>query len=537
MSDTESGPYTPAPWAPDFAKTAESIYEAPITEARGKAAQASEGEQQAISRRGAAVKEAIGAYREQRKAWRVPPPIQQVSAPPSRQLNDFLAPVENQPPAQTVMQMIAALTTLGTAIGGLAKGDARAALASLTGAMTGWQQGQKDRADRAFADWQANTDALLKNAQLRRQHYLDIMENTKLTNAETLGEVHLSALEYGDDVMAAAAAKRDANDVIAQLMKDREHIDSVQLRRDQMAQSYELGVARILEQQARDKMMAEQRALDRAERARESDQRYSELVREFDAKKSADRDLTPEAIEFAGQKYYQTGVMPQMGWGAQARIPIANAAARIAKEAGTTGTEWVDRTANYQALSKELTRLTTQRGPLLAFAQQGHDHLNVARSLVDKVGTTGVPVLTRWLRAGQTAILGDPDVTTFNNEIKLAVFEVARVTQSATGSGVATDSARRDASELLNNAMNPEQWKAGAASLDRALDFRKKEIEDRINITRQQIKELDQPAGASSGTSSAPPPKPGMIRVREKSSGRPGWIEESEMSELYEALR
>src|SRR3990167_5050833 len=48
-----------------------------------------------------------------------------------------------------------ALGVLAAGAAGMVKGDARGGLAALTGALAGWQAGDRERADRHFADWKA----------------------------------------------------------------------------------------------------------------------------------------------------------------------------------------------------------------------------------------------------------------------------------------------------------------------------------------------------------------------------------------------
>src|SRR5262249_16994420 len=149
--------------------------------------------------------QAIETYERGFKPFPEPPPVTKIAPPPSRQLADYLAPVDNMPPERAIMGLISALTVIGTGMGGLVKGDSKAALSALTGALQGWHQGQAERAERAFADWQADTDRLLRNADEEQRTYRNIMEQTNLTNEQRLREIQLSALKHDNTVMAQAA--------------------------------------------------------------------------------------------------------------------------------------------------------------------------------------------------------------------------------------------------------------------------------------------------------------------------------------------
>lgn len=96
--------------------------------------------------------------------------------PPSRGLRAFLATGPNEAPEATLQKVMAGIMTLATSMGGLVRGDGRAALAALSGATQGWAEGDKERADRAFSDWKAKTDQMLTNYNLERASYKDAME-------------------------------------------------------------------------------------------------------------------------------------------------------------------------------------------------------------------------------------------------------------------------------------------------------------------------------------------------------------------------
>src|SRR5204862_1844947 len=112
--------------------------------------------------------------------------------------------------------------------------------------------------------------------------------------------------------------------------------------------------------------------------------------------------------------------------------------------AGTTAGEQVARTQFARATQNELNALTRQRGLIMAFASTADQNLDRALELSQKVDRSGVPVVNRWILAGRRTVAGDPEVTNFHIFNDRAVTEIARLTSSATGGGVSTDSARRE---------------------------------------------------------------------------------------------
>src|SRR5882724_4252387 len=138
-----------------------------------------------------AIKSAEEALAAPRPPMPSPPGFEK---PPSRQLTEFLAPVDGESPQASITKLLQAVGLFATGIAGSAKGDARAGLAAFTGAMKGWQEGDKERADRHFADWEAKTKTALEKWKVERQAYQDIMEDNRMTIEQRLKIAHLKAL-------------------------------------------------------------------------------------------------------------------------------------------------------------------------------------------------------------------------------------------------------------------------------------------------------------------------------------------------------
>lgn len=132
-----------------------------------------------------------------------------LTAPPSRQLRGFLAPSENEAPEASVSKFITAVGLFATGIGGLAAGDARGSLAALTGALTGWQKGDREAADRQFADWQAKTQAALKAWEIERASYEDWFKAANISIEQMMRGLTLEAMKH--DNKAAVEVMRAGN--------------------------------------------------------------------------------------------------------------------------------------------------------------------------------------------------------------------------------------------------------------------------------------------------------------------------------------
>ena len=103
---------------------------------------------------------------------------------------------------------------------------------------------------------------------------------------------------------------------------------------------------------------------------------------------------------------------------------------------------------------------------------------------------------------------------------------------------MSTDSARREAQELLSTAYTPEQFNAAVKALKNEVQFRRKGFEDQIEAIQNNVRRLA-PSGQGAAPSGTIPPAPkaGMVRVRRKSDGQTGWLEKKDLgSELYEII-
>jgi hypothetical protein len=457
--------------------------------------------------------------------------------PPSRKLTDFLAPVNGESPEASISKFIQAAGLFATGISGLVKGDARAGLASLTGAMQGWVAGDKERADRAWADWDSQTQSALKKYELQRKATEDWFAHAPFSLEMGLKGIEIQALIDGDEQLALAARTRD-HEAVLKLIGERDKnaaamadaharlVDAKQKHAEDLAEK----------QAAREAADARAREFEegRREDRREALEQRATLAREkFAAKREeagAEQQFTPESLDFIAQQYYITGNLPPMGMGkasTEARTKILNKAAEIARGAGTSAADQVARSQFSRASQNELSQLMSQRGKVMAFASTADQNLDRAVELSAKVDRTGVPVFNRWLLAGRQQIAGDPDVTNFHIFNDRAVTEIARLTSSATGGGTSTDSARREASELLKTAYTAEQYKQAVQSLKDEVEFRRKGYEGQIKATQEQVKKL----------SVQPMPEAPKLRVKRKSDGATGTLDAKDMSDLYELVK
>jgi len=180
----------------------------------------------------------------------------QLAPPPSREIHQFLAPVQGEAPMQTALKVIQAATLFATGIGGLAKGDARAGLAAFSGAMRGWAEGDNEKADRQLADWKAKQESALKNWELERDSYLDWLGAANLSLDNMLKGAEMEAKVRGNEQAARAFATQEQTQALKYLNDTFQRAWQVQDSMQRFNEAVATHRAREAEQKARDEETA-----------------------------------------------------------------------------------------------------------------------------------------------------------------------------------------------------------------------------------------------------------------------------------------
>lgn len=213
--------------------------------------------------------------------------------------------------------------------------------------------------------------------------------------------------------------------------------------------------------------------------------------------------LTPDAIDAMADRYMIDGTMPGLGLGKAAtlaRSQVMNRVAAKMKEGGVTPADIKTNQIVSSGLRSEANRLLGQRGPMLAFAKTADKNLDIALDLSEKTTRTGVPVFNSWLLAGRKAIAGEPAVAAFHAATQVAINEFAKVTSSATGGGVTSDTARKEIEEILNTAQTPEQFREVVKTLRMDMGNRVSGYEDSLKRLQDAASQLGKPGSAAAQT-------------------------------------
>jgi hypothetical protein len=190
-------------------------------------------------------------------------------------------------------------------------------------------------------------------------------------------------------------------------------------------------------------------------------------------------EFSEAAINNAAARYNIDGTLPPMGMGkggATARSLILNRAAVLAGD--TSGTDQRVAQLETKANSGTLLQLRKTKTMIKAFEEMANKNADIALKMSDKVDRSGTPVVNRWFLAANNKIAGDVDTATFNTAVNVFANEYAKIMSGSMGNTPVSDSARKEAHEILNTAQTPAQLRANIKLLQREMQNRIKGLDD-----------------------------------------------------------
>lgn len=202
--------------------------------------------------------------------------------------------------------------------------------------------------------------------------------------------------------------------------------------------------------------------------------------------------LAQNTIDQAAQRYNLTGQLPSLGMGsagATMRQQILDRAAALADAQHQTGADLVATAAGTKAGTSALGQLTKNRAMVEAFASTANQNAQLAMSLAGKgADPTGVPILNRWVQWGRKDIGGNPDVSSFDTAITTFKNEYAKIMSGATGAQGSTDSARREADDLISRAATIPQLQSTISTMQQEMQNRRSSLLSQEAALRGQIR-------------------------------------------------
>lgn len=200
--------------------------------------------------------------------------------------------------------------------------------------------------------------------------------------------------------------------------------------------------------------------------------------------------ISDEATDQAAERYSTTGQLPPMGRGAAGLAQtrkIINRAAEL-----HPGQNLTANSAEYKANQQSLQKIQTNFDQVTAFENTAGKNLDQFLSTAKKVVDSGSPWITKPLRTIDQKALGDADLAAFNAARVTALTEIAKVLNSSNASGVLSDSARSEVSQLIGPDATLKQIVSAANIL-------KTDMANRHQSYQQQIGDIQKRLGGAQG--------------------------------------
>ena len=197
--------------------------------------------------------------------------------------------------------------------------------------------------------------------------------------------------------------------------------------------------------------------------------------------------LDQPSIINAAARYNMDGTLPpSLGRGMQGAmntVAVLKESARQAAERGDTPeSQRIAQLAN-KSSAQALTKLSGQEAIVGAAEKNFTANSNMVTGLTQKVDNTGVPILNKWINAGKRSVLGDPDISALDANIKATVNEYAKIVGGGTGVGATAQGEISKIEGLLSSAQSPAQ-------IENVLNVMRKETANRMQSFKDQKSEL-----------------------------------------------
>lgn len=366
------------------------------------------------------------------------PPPAVLPPPPTRKLTDFLAHTDGEAPENTISKLIQSITLMATGSTGLARGDATAALASMKGALQGWQEGDKQRADRAFSDWKANVDRLLENADQEQRTWRNAFEAKKLATEDGLQMLRIALEAHGMDVEQAKTVTQNADEAVKFLTGRQDHRDKLKSEATKLQGMYE-------EKRRHEEFLLQMKQAE-VERRKEADQA---LIAQY----------TPEALKALGQQWAMTGKMPSgVGVGRSGGIikgMVTKAGIEWAKEQGIDPMQFPAIQNEMAAAKGSLATLKRQNATQTAAIARLDGHLDALLKLSTMVPRSEMPAVNAAILKFERDYKGSPEAAAYVFQAFEVGMEFARVVVPGNAQGDA--STREHARDAIAPALNNGQ--------------------------------------------------------------------------------
>lgn len=223
----------------------------------------------------------------------------------------------------------------------------------------------------------------------------------------------------------------------------------------------------------------------------------------------ASTSLSPDDVNFLAQTYLTTGQIPSLGYGAAAatmKAEVIHAAMQQAQAQGMTGSDVALAKASYQANTSALTQTQKQQAATVTYEKTAKANLQLVSKLSNAVDRTGSPLVNHYLLYLKGQVQGDTDTAQYENAIRGAANEYAKVMTGSLGNAAATDAAAAKAEASINAAMSNGTIQDVIALMNTEMENRSLAFDSEIDTLKSNISESSSAGGSSFDSSSTPSP-------------------------------
>lgn len=442
------------------------------------------------------------------------PPLPQMAGEPPQPDQKPKPFLEMRSRKEDIQGVIAGLGLIGQMVA--ARGAPAAGLAAFTGAMKGWAEGDKERADR---DWRSylkavdtirhqNTDALRMWEAGMKTHHGNVAAQTAYLAAATA--------EAGMLDRAALVAQQGAASLAHSIDTVNRELDRVDRHSDSIMKTLLMHEMKEIEMARQDRQFEERRRDRRDEfNERMADRKEARSAREAEARVNPYDDATLTGM---ARQFLEDGKYPPFGTRNQGgRAAFMKKVIDLTNEAGGVGDVNARRMARSGA-TKAYEDLAKREANVMSYAKAFDLGAERFIELSKKVDRTGSPVFNRWLLKIRGQYQGDAEVSNLEKQAETLALEYSRVISR---SGQGNLAMQNHAREIMSTAQTHEQLERGIKEvLAYDVDFARKGFQSE----KKELADLVKNVGGGE-TKGAPG---GTIRVKRKGDGATGTIKESD---------
>lgn len=227
--------------------------------------------------------------------------------------------------------------------------------------------------------------------------------------------------------------------------------------------------------------------------------------------------FTPNGLYQAAMSYIDTGTFPPSGRGNDAPAQAKRAAieSKVGAIAAASGMDVPTLRASYQANKASLVGLQKNTDAAQALMSTADKNAELLKPILANIPDTGSPLFNKPLRNFVESVAGDPTMSKLGVYLQSVQNEYGKLITQPSLSGVLTDSARHEASQLIKADATVGQMLASIEALNT-------EGNNRIQSLGEQLQRITARIQTPGGNGSAPAGSPQQMAI----PGIPGGVAE-----------